>query len=92
MAHSRSRFYCPDCEGGGIDGCLLAPENEPPVRRITEGPFWAVMLPDGRIDQFERGEPMFWAMNNRYGAECYAHRVHGRVVRVRSVSYEVEDV
>ena len=56
------------------------------TRTITEGPFWALMLPDGRL----AGKPCPMLLNDMIDTRLLAEATQGRVVRVRSVTYEVE--
>ena len=62
------------------------------TRTITEGPFWAVMLPDGRLLRCTASEcAFFWKHQKDAAAECACFKQDEcRVVRVRSVTYEVE--
>ena len=60
------------------------------TRTITEGPFWALMLPDGRLllsTDDDAAGPMLWITKPEWPLDI---ENVGRVVRVRSVTYEVE--
>ena len=62
-----------------------------PTRRITDGPCWAVLLPDGAMRTHGNGVVSLW--KHRHVAEYWLRNDEcvGRVVRVRSVTYEIEE-
>lgn len=61
---------------------------QPPTRRITEGPFWAVLMPDGTLKAITATGVSLW--KDPGDAVANAAFYGGRVVRVR-VTYEVEE-
>ena len=86
---AETRTSCIKC-GSSVELMAPCPHCEldrPPTHTITEGPFWAVMLPDGLMGQ---------GFGDYDGKALYIfppthYPIGGRVVRVQSVTYEVED-
>ena len=93
-------FYCCQCdeEYEAATDAPSCPKCGPllpdtvATRTITEGPFWAVMLPDGTLAKVEQlHKSPVWLVYERTVAGYEARSLENcRVVRVRSVTYEVE--